>query len=119
MKCSDAADLVRALPQLYTGAHVHRFDREPRHIDPDHLSTSRRHIAHSCTAEPGHCTLTVSAPRRTSTVIEAPSVAFVPKGTGTKRSFDPRAGAGNAFSAVGAVPATRLDHPTPQNIGID
>src|SRR5215467_6635875 len=37
--------------RIDTGAHVQWLHGEPGRIDPDHLSTSRSQIAHSCIAE--------------------------------------------------------------------
>lgn len=83
------------LGRIDANAHVQRFHREPGLIDADHLSTSRSQIAHSCSAELGHCTLTLSDPRRSSTRIGVLAGAGGRIGTGTKSS----AGAGNALGA--------------------
>ena len=80
------------------GAHVHRLHREPRCVNADHFKTSRNHIAHSCTAELGHRTLSVIVPRRTSTVIGVASTALGSSGNATKLPVaDGPAGAGRAL----------------------
>jgi hypothetical protein len=63
------------------------------YLQPDHLRTSRSQIAHLCIAELGHCTLTVNAPRRTSTRIGVSPAGF----TCTGKAMNPSLGGGNAL----------------------
>src|SRR5580704_4229977 len=75
--------------------HVERLHGEPGRIHPDHFKTSRSQIAHSCIAELGHCTLTVKAPRRTSTRIGVFPAGFACTGTEINASL----GGGSALGA--------------------
>ena len=49
-------------------------------------------MAHSCTAERGHCTDNVIVPRRTSTVIGVTSALLGGIGNGTKLPFGDKLG---------------------------
>src|SRR5579859_2123602 len=71
---------------IHASPHVQRFYGKPGDIDPNHFRTSRSHIAHSCMAELGHCTLRVRAPRRTSIWIGGRSSATAGSGNATKLS---------------------------------
>lgn len=88
-------------------AHVYRFHCEPGCIDSDHFKTSRSHIAHSCTAERGHCTDRVIVPRRSSTVIGVASSALGGIGNAMKLPFGDGLGGGGRALCGAIVPSAR------------
>jgi len=56
--------------RIGTSAHVERFDREPRRIDPDHVISSRSHTAQALAALVGHSIVIRALPLWICTRIE-------------------------------------------------
>jgi hypothetical protein len=88
--------------RVRAGAHIQRFDRQPRRIDPDHAISSRSHAAHAPAALVGHSIVIRVPPLRICTRIERSVVAHVtgadapPSGTGR----NPVSGAGRLRGAL-------------------